>query len=250
MKLAAISNVRGNAWALESVLRDIRGHGVDRIINLGDSLSGPLAPAETAMLLQDPDILSIRGDQDLILSQFSHPAPAELITAFVRSRLTPGSVHWLKNLPPTRIYGSSLYLCHGSPSSDRRDYLNGVSGSGVRTQMTKDLFIRSDGVKQRLILCGHGLSFRMNESPDGVIIVNPGSVGLQACRIVSPIPHIKETGSPHARYSIIYSENHEYFVQSIRVEYDWDSAAAAALHNGFSDWAVWLRTGRAKKEEK
>lgn len=52
MKLAAISNVRGNAWALESVLRDIRGHGVGRIINLGDSLSGPLAPAETAMLLQ------------------------------------------------------------------------------------------------------------------------------------------------------------------------------------------------------
>ena len=101
MKLAAISNVRGNAWALETVLRDIHGHGVDRIINLGDSLSGPLAPAETALLLRDLNILSIRGDQDRVLTEGPDLESGEIMAAFVRSRLNTGSLRWLKNLPPT-----------------------------------------------------------------------------------------------------------------------------------------------------
>jgi len=51
MKLAAISNVHGNIWDLEAVLDDIGRHRPDIIINLGDSLYGPLEPLETFKLL-------------------------------------------------------------------------------------------------------------------------------------------------------------------------------------------------------
>jgi Icc-related predicted phosphoesterase len=51
MKLAVISDIHGNLPALEAVLADIATQGVDQTVNLGDILSGPLQPAETADLL-------------------------------------------------------------------------------------------------------------------------------------------------------------------------------------------------------
>ena len=40
MQLAVISDIHGNVSALEAVLSDIDRRGIDRIVNLGDSLSG------------------------------------------------------------------------------------------------------------------------------------------------------------------------------------------------------------------
>jgi predicted phosphodiesterase len=44
MKIAAISDIRGNLTALKAALAAIKGHVPDLIVNLGDSLSGPLCP--------------------------------------------------------------------------------------------------------------------------------------------------------------------------------------------------------------
>ncbi|MBA4263191.1 MAG: YfcE family phosphodiesterase, partial [Comamonadaceae bacterium] len=51
MRIAFVSDIHGNLPALQAVLAHIARHGVDRIINLGDSLSGPLLPEETAQFL-------------------------------------------------------------------------------------------------------------------------------------------------------------------------------------------------------
>ena len=51
MRIALISDVHGNLPALEAVVADIRGRGVDLIANLGDTVSGPLLPRETAQFL-------------------------------------------------------------------------------------------------------------------------------------------------------------------------------------------------------
>jgi predicted phosphodiesterase len=51
MKIAILSDIHGNLVALQAVLRDIAQQGVDQTVNLGDILSGPLNPAETADLL-------------------------------------------------------------------------------------------------------------------------------------------------------------------------------------------------------
>jgi Calcineurin-like phosphoesterase len=51
-RIAVVADINGNLPALESVLADIkRRHDIDRIINLGDFVSGPLWPREVCDLL-------------------------------------------------------------------------------------------------------------------------------------------------------------------------------------------------------
>ena len=45
--LAFISDIHGNAFALEAVLAEIARREIPEIINLGDSFFGPLDPAGT-----------------------------------------------------------------------------------------------------------------------------------------------------------------------------------------------------------
>jgi predicted phosphodiesterase len=44
MHIAVIADIHGNLPALEAVLADIQRHAVERIINLGDLVSGPDYP--------------------------------------------------------------------------------------------------------------------------------------------------------------------------------------------------------------
>jgi predicted phosphodiesterase len=54
MRIALVSDIHGNLPALEAVVRDIAQRGVEVVVNLGDSLSGPLLPLETARYLMAP----------------------------------------------------------------------------------------------------------------------------------------------------------------------------------------------------
>jgi hypothetical protein len=64
MKIAALSDIHGNLSALDAVLADIRAIGVDLIVNLGDILSGPLYPNETADRLIPLGLPTIRGNHE------------------------------------------------------------------------------------------------------------------------------------------------------------------------------------------
>jgi hypothetical protein len=79
---------------------------------------------------------------------------------------------------------------------------------------------------------------------DGRLIVNPGSVGLQAYSSSHPTSHVAETGSPHARYAIVEKRASGWLAELIAVPYDWHRAARDAEANGRMDWGQALRTGR------
>ena len=64
MKIAALSDIHGNLPALEAVLDDIERQGADVIVNLGDILSGPLYPSQTADRLMQLGLPTIRGNHD------------------------------------------------------------------------------------------------------------------------------------------------------------------------------------------
>ncbi len=64
MKLAFISDIHGNSWALRSVLADIKTKSISEIYDLGDSLYGPLDPQGTFEIILKNGITSIRGNQD------------------------------------------------------------------------------------------------------------------------------------------------------------------------------------------
>lgn len=245
MRIAAISDVHGNLWALEAVLRDIRRRGADRVLNLGDSLFGPLAPRETAFLLREAGILSVRGNQDRILNERADGNPGGLMAAFVRSELGEPERRWLLCLPPTEVYESEVFLCHGSIHSDEVYLMERVRPFRVCLRSEAELSRRILDIRQSLVLCGHSHVFRTRILAGGKMIVNPGSVGLPVCRHTRPFPHTMAAGSPHARYALIQADKKTCRVLPVQVEYHWDRAAAAALAGGRPDWAVWLRWGRA-----
>ena len=56
MKIAFLSDIHGNSWALKAVLNDIKQRGITEIYDLGDSLYGPLDPKGTFHLLLDWNI--------------------------------------------------------------------------------------------------------------------------------------------------------------------------------------------------
>ena len=64
MRIAFVSDIHGNLPALQAVVAHIARRGVDRVINLGDSLSGPLLPQETAQFLMAQDWLHIGGNHE------------------------------------------------------------------------------------------------------------------------------------------------------------------------------------------
>ena len=86
--------------------------------------------------------------------------------------------------------------------------------------------------------------------PGGPLVVNPGSVGLQAYDDVHPLPHVIENGSPDARWALVERDRRgAWHVQLRTTPYDWASAAARAQANGRGDWADALATGFVGRTE-
>jgi predicted phosphodiesterase len=57
LKIALLSDIHSNVFALDAVIKDIKKRGVDITVNLGDILFGPIAPKETFELLHEHDFL-------------------------------------------------------------------------------------------------------------------------------------------------------------------------------------------------
>lgn len=64
MRIAVLSDIHGNLGSLQAVVDDFAGRAVDAVVNLGDSLSGPLLPRETAGFLMAQDWVQLRGNHE------------------------------------------------------------------------------------------------------------------------------------------------------------------------------------------
>ena len=244
MKIAAISDIHGNLAALDAVLADARAAGADLVVNLGDILSGPLQPAETADRLIALDLPTIAGNHERQLLE-DDPAMMGPSDAFAHARLAPRHFEWLRSLPPTRWVHEEVFACHGTPGSDLEFFLETLVPGGNRAASLAEAGERAGTVLARVLLCGHSHMPRAVRLGDGRLVVNPGSVGLPAIAETAHPPYRLETGSPHARYALIGREAGEWQAELRQVTYDWESAAVLADAAGRPDWSVALRTGFA-----
>ena len=64
MKLAVISDIHGNAIALDAVLADLERRPADRLICLGDSIQGGAQPAEVVARLRELACPAVMGNAD------------------------------------------------------------------------------------------------------------------------------------------------------------------------------------------
>ena len=64
MRIAVLADIHGNVRALRAVMEDLKQVAPDRVLNLGDTVSGPLEAAETADVLISLAWTTIRGNHD------------------------------------------------------------------------------------------------------------------------------------------------------------------------------------------
>lgn len=240
--LAVLADIHGNIWALEAVLADLRRRGITRVVDLGDSLSGPMEPGATAALLMREQIESLCGNDDRAIFPTGKTSPRH---EYTRRSLKPEQMTWLQSQPATRIVDGQIFLCHGTPSSDEIYLLEEPLPQGSVLKEPRAILDALAQVAQPVICCGHSHMPRAVYLPGGQLVVNPGSVGLPAYTMDEPFPYKMESGNPHAKYAILAKTEEGWAVSLVAVPYDWQKAAAKARENGRPDWAEWLESGRA-----
>jgi putative phosphoesterase len=227
-RLGIIADVHGNALALSAVLADARRRGVEKFVDLGDVLYGPLWPLETYRLMRDvPMVAGVRGNQDRKLDGMDEEA-----------------AEWLRSLPVTATVGGEVLLCHGTPACDTTYLLENVTSGWPVVRTEESILELLGGVREEVVLCGHSHIPRVVRLANGQMIVNPGSVGLPAYDDDQPVRHFMETYSPHASYAVLEKGGEGWGVSLHRVVYDWNEAARQARSAGREDWAQGLATGR------
>lgn len=237
-KTAVLSDIHGNLPALIATVADAEARGCTRFLNLGDILSGPLWPAETAAWLMARDWPTIAGNHERqVLTD-----PPERISAsdaFTRAALGAEVLDWMAGLPAT-LSLDGMFLCHGTPASDVTPLTDTLENDRLRIASEGELIERLAGQGEWLTLCGHTHVPRLIGLPDCRRVLNPGSVGLQAYDDDHPRLYRVENGDPLARYAVIDGEA----IALCAVAYDHLVAARKAEAEGRRDWAIALASGR------
>jgi 3',5'-cyclic AMP phosphodiesterase CpdA len=138
-RLALISDIHGNAVALEAVLRDIETQHVDAVFVLGDLVNRGADPARCLALLRGLPAVSGNGD-DYVVQGFEEnrqmgppdswrsrplpPWPSEdalrLERRWAAAHLRPEDVASLRDLPTVLHHplgvDQSLLMCHAAPT--------------------------------------------------------------------------------------------------------------------------------------
>jgi putative phosphoesterase len=244
VRIAAISDVHGNLLALDAVLADIATQSVNVVVNLGDLLSGPVQPRETADRLMELDLPTVRGNHERQLLTYA-PERMGVSDRLAHDTISDRHRQWLAELPLTLQVADGVLAFHGSPTDDLVYLLETVDPSGARPATEAEVTERlGASVDVPLLLCGHTHLQRSMRLPVGALVLNPGSVGWPAYDDDHPYPHVMEAGTPHARYAIADDASGQWRAEFRSVVYDWDRAAATAEGNGRPDVAGALRTGR------
>ncbi len=268
-RFAIVSDIHGNLPALEAVWAEIERAAPDLVINLGDIASGPLWPRETVRWLMARAAAApalwrtIAGNHErqALADDVARMGPAD---AYAARALGAPERAWLAALPATQWLAGDVLLCHGTPATDLVYFMEtvmpgfGIDGSrGVRAATPRELAERAaeatparadaaprGGLEASLILCGHTHVPRAMQVAGGPLVVNPGSVGLQAYDDGHPLPHVIEVGNPLAHWAILRRQDAGPWAVELRATpYDWQAAVAQAEANGRGDWADALATG-------
>jgi predicted phosphodiesterase len=245
MRYAIVADIHGNVIALKAVLDDLGHRGVDRIINLGDCVSGPLWPSETAELLIQLDWPTVRGNHDRWVTEW--PLEKHYASdAFAFRALSSAQLAWLRGLPASLELGDGILACHGRPEDDNAYLLEDIDGGRLVVAPNAHVLERVRSVAARFVLCGHS-HIPGAMTVDDKVIINPGSVGQPAYEDPTEPVHVSESGSPFARYAVLDIHAGRTTFEHVAVLYDHLAAARRAEENNSPAWAHLLATGFVRR---
>ena len=246
MRIAVVSDIHGNLPALQAVVADFTRRGVDAVVNLGDSLSGPLLPLETAQFLMAQDWVQLRGNHErqILSPPMADDDPSDV---YARGRLGAAEREWIGALPHCRAWSDEVLLCHGTPARDGEFFLESVEPGRLRAASGDEVATRLGDVASAVVVCGHSHVPRIMRSARGQLLVNPGSVGQPAWDDEQPCYHAVENAAPDARYAIVERRDGCWQAELIALPYDHAAMSALALRHGRPDWESILLRGRVDR---
>ena len=167
MRVAALYDIHGNLPALDAVLAEV---DADVIVVGGDTVAGP-QPSEALERLRslDADVRFIRGnaDREVYETEKRGLAPPEMME-FVRARLSPEQLDFLRPLPLTVSIGHVLF-CHATPRNDEEIFTRDSPDERWAPPLA--------GVDADIVVCGH-THVQFDRRIGDIRLVNAGSVGM------------------------------------------------------------------------
>lgn len=245
MRFALLSDIHGNLPALEAVVADMARRPVDQVLCLGDHLSGPLLPLQTAHYLRQKQAegwLLLAGNHERQILEWT-PARGGASDGFARAQLGQPELDWLRTLRPVHEFSPELLLCHGTPRHDNEFFLESVRHGELLLARPEEIAERRAGRTHAVIAGGHSHVPRCLRQPDGQLLVNPGSVGLQAYIDHEPEFCTMQLGTVDAQYAVLERTPTGWRCEHHHVGYDFEAMARLAERNGQPAWAPWLRRG-------
>src|SRR4051794_30749822 len=105
MRIALISDMHGNAEALDAVLADMRPLAVDRVVCMGDAVQGGPQPRETLQRLREISCPVVMGNgDDILVNGMQDDEPGAEIIRDVRewsvSQLSADDLAFIAGFPP------------------------------------------------------------------------------------------------------------------------------------------------------
>lgn len=204
MRVALISDLHGNALALEQVLGRIKRTGVDQIVCLGDVATLGPEPERTIELLYESAAICILGNHDEFMLRpdlvTGYTSIAVLLAAvdWCRTQLSAASIDFMRafrstcELPMSQV--ETLLAFHGTPSSNTTDLLATTDPAEVENWV---------GSVAGTVLAGGHTHVQMLRQHRGRLLVNPGSVGMPFREYVAGAP---PDVLPHAEYAIVEAD--------------------------------------------
>lgn len=174
MKIAVISDIHANIYALINLLEDIDEEKVDTIICLGDLVGYGPHPNEVISMIRRRHILCIKGNYDISVvdNEYSYIRETRINTfslPWTVNELRAENKNFLKNLPSTltlNIEGKNLLFVHGSPNRINEYLLK--DGDNTLEVM--------NSIDEDVLICAHTHIPAIKEFGDKVYI-NSGSIG-------------------------------------------------------------------------
>ena len=121
MRYLVLSDIHSNLEALDAVLRAAAAHPYDAVLVLGDLVGYGADPNAVVDRVRDLNPAAIvRGNHDKVAAGLEDAEDfnpmARSAAVWTRESLTPGSLDFLRQMPPgPRVVDSSIEICHGSP---------------------------------------------------------------------------------------------------------------------------------------
>jgi predicted phosphodiesterase len=243
-RIAALSDVHGNAAALEAVLADVAREKPDVLMVAGDLvLNGPEPALVIDVLrgLADDGALVIGGNTDIAVADFDYAAAFPWMTDGVPDAIVDAAewahdaigeerLDWLRRLPAERRWRADddtlVMVCHASPGSQTAGFDQGLDPS-----VTIERVARTDA---RVIVCGHTHQPEVRDL-GWKVIVNDGSAGYVF------------DGDPTASWALIDIADGEVSAQIRRTTFDTLAVANAISARGLAGdvyRAATVRTGK------